>query len=222
MYYNNDHPARFKRRETHLHILVNNAGVMATPYRRTSDGVELQWSTNHFGHWLLTTSLMDIMKASAPARIINVASRAHAHGRFLRNEINPTERSYEKWRVYKHTKAANVLFTRELARRLRGTGVTANCVYPGVANTGITRHLNPIMTTLVPLKMFYKTAYAAAQNTLYLALEPGLEQVNGKYFEEFHMVEVAEHCRDDDMARWLWRESESITAQVVQQRGRRH
>lgn len=185
---------------------------MAPPYKRTIEGVELQWATNHFGHWLLTNLLLDTLKASAPSRIINLTSRSHAQGKFVRNDVNPNEQTYQKWRVYRQTKAANVLFTHELARRLRDTGVTANCVHPGVANTGIMRHLNPIMTSLVPLHFFYKTPKAAAQNTLYLALDPDLEQVSGKYFVDFHAKEAAAHSRDDDLARWLWRESETVTA----------
>lgn len=116
----------FKKIENKLHILINNAGVMAVAERQTTaDGLELQMGTNHFGHFLLTNLLLDLIKSSAPARIINVSSMGHIMGKIEMDDFQ-SEKSYDKWTVYGTSKLANILFSRALAKRLNGTGVTVN------------------------------------------------------------------------------------------------
>lgn len=147
---------RFKNRETKLHILINNAGVMAISERQTTkDGLEMQIGTNHFGHFLLTNLLLDVIKDSAPARIINVSSNAHLFGKIHRNNLQ-METSYASFKAYFQSKLANILFTRELAKRLKGTGVTVNSLHPGVVRTNLVNNLSFVDRMLVPPKMFQK------------------------------------------------------------------
>lgn len=122
---------KFHELESQLHILINNAGIMACPKALTKDGFELQLGTNHLGHFLLTNLLLDVMKASAPSRVVTVSSILHRIGHIKKDDLN-SEKSYWKWSVYGQSKLANILFTRELSKRLAGTGVTANCLHPGM------------------------------------------------------------------------------------------
>lgn len=121
---------RFHSVENNLHILINNAGIMACPKALTKDGFEMQLGTNHLGHFLLTNLLLDLLKASAPSRVVVVSSCLHQIGRIKKDDLN-SEKSYWKWTVYGQSKLANILFAKELARRLQGTGVTVNALHPG-------------------------------------------------------------------------------------------
>lgn len=132
---------KFHTFESELHILINNAGVMACSKAQTRDGFELQIGTNHMGHFLLTNLLLDLLKQSAPARIINVSSLYHVFGRINKSDLN-SEKHYWRWLAYAQSKLANILFTRELARRLEGTDVTANALHPGAVNSDLTRNLD--------------------------------------------------------------------------------
>lgn len=122
---------KFHELECQLHILINNAGIMACPKATTKDGFEIQLGTNHLGHFLLTNLLLDLLKAAAPSRVVVVSSILHRIGRIKKDDLN-SEKSYWKWFVYGQSKLANILFTRELAKRLEGTKVTANCLHPGL------------------------------------------------------------------------------------------
>lgn len=124
---------RFHELESSLHILINNAGIMACPRALTKDGFELQFGTNHLGHFLLTNLLLDRLKESAPSRVVIVSSVLHKIGRIKRDDLN-SEKSYAKWSVYGQSKLAKVLFARELSKRLEGSGVTANSLHPGMSN----------------------------------------------------------------------------------------
>lgn len=126
-----DFSKRFHELESQLHILVNNAGVMACPKSFTKDGFEMHLGTNHLGHFLLTNLLLDILKASAPSRVVVVSSLFHIVGKIRKNDLNG-ERFYFRWFAYASSKLANILFTRELTRRLEGTRVTVNCLHPGL------------------------------------------------------------------------------------------
>lgn len=132
---------KFHTFESQLHILINNAGIMACPKSQTRDGFELQIGTNHMGHFLLTNLLLDLMKQSAPARIINVSSLYHVFGRINKSDLN-SDKHYWRWFAYAQSKLANILFTRELAQRLEGTGITVNACHPGAVNTELTRNLD--------------------------------------------------------------------------------
>jgi NAD(P)-dependent dehydrogenase (short-subunit alcohol dehydrogenase family) len=132
---------KFHAAEDQLHILINNAGVMACPKATTRDGFEMQIGTNHLGHFLLTNLMLDLLKQSAPARVITVSSLYHKFGFIRKNDLN-SEKHYWRWHAYCQSKLANVLFSRELAKKLEGTGVTSNSLHPGCVNTELTRNLD--------------------------------------------------------------------------------
>lgn len=202
---------RFKKCETKLHILMNNAGVMAIPGRQTTkDGLELQIGTNHFGHFLLTNLLLDLLKASAPARIINVSSLAHKFGQINRDDIQ-SEQYYHRWSAYGQSKLANILFTRELAKRLEGTNVTANSLHPGAVATELGRHLGILHYLALPMQVVVKTPRSGAQTQIMLAVDPDLDNVTGKYFADCAIANETKAAQDDDTAAWLWEESERVT-----------
>lgn len=202
---------RFKKRETNLHILINNAGVMAINDRQTTkDGLEMQIGTNHFGHFLLTNLLLDTIKKSAPARIINVSSIGHKWGGINRDDLQ-SEKSYSKWPAYFKSKLANVLFTRELAKRLEGTNVTANSLHPGAVQTELARHLKLIQYLALPFQVFTKTPKSGAQTSIMLAVDPNLKDVTGKYFSDCAVTQESKRAKSDKTAAWLWEVSERIT-----------
>ena len=139
--------ARILEEEPRIDILINNAGVMALPERQlTKDGFEMQFGTNHLGHFLLTNLLLDRIKEAPSARIVNVSSLAHSFGKIDFDNLN-SEKSYGAWQAYGAAKLANILFTRSLAKRLKGTDVTTNSLHPGSINTELTRNLTFIMVS---------------------------------------------------------------------------
>ncbi|XP_023031495.1 retinol dehydrogenase 12-like [Drosophila willistoni] len=200
----------FKAEQTKLHILINNAGVMRCPRNLTKDGFEMQIGVNHMGHFLLTHLLLDVLKASAPSRILNVSSSAHYLGKINSEDLN-SEKSYSEGDAYNQSKLANILFTRELAKRLEGTGVTANAVHPGFVNTELGRYWGPGRVLWPLLTPFMKSPESGAQTTLYAALDPDLDDVSGLYFSDCRPKEVSEAAKDDKTAKWLWTESEKWT-----------
>ena len=137
--------------EPRIDILINNAGVMALPKRNlTKDGFEMQFGTNHLGHFLLTNLLLDRIKEAPSARIVNVSSAAHRQGKMDFDNLN-SEKSYVPWVAYGTSKLANILFTRSLAKRLEGTNVTANSLHPGVINTELARHLSLLIVSIIKI-----------------------------------------------------------------------
>lgn len=132
---------KFHELESKLHILICNAGIMACPRGMTKDGFEAQIGTNHMGHFLLTNLLLDLLKQSAPSRVVVVSSLFHWYGRIKKDDLN-SEKSYNRWLAYGQSKLANILFTRELSKRLEGTGVTANSLHPGGVNTELARDVD--------------------------------------------------------------------------------
>ncbi|KAH8370587.1 hypothetical protein KR093_004266 [Drosophila rubida] len=208
--------ADFKGEQDKLHILINNAGVMRCPHMRTKDGYELQLGVNHIGHFLLTNLLLDLLKKSAPSRIVNVSSLAHTRGAININDLN-SEKSYNEGDAYSQSKLANVMFTRELAKRLEGTGVTVNSLHPGVVDTELGRHmkiLNNLFGRLVLRTLMWpllKTPKSGAQTTLYAALDPELNGVTGLYFSDCKPKKVAPAATDEETGKLLWEESEKWT-----------
>lgn len=190
--------------EEKLNILINNAGVMVCPYGKTADGFEMQIGVNHMGHFLLTYLLLDLIKKSAPARIINVSSMAHSFGSINLDDIN-SEKSYDKQRAYAQSKLANVLFTRSLAKRLQGTGVTTYSLHPGVVQTDLWRHLNgPQQFVMKVVSPFTKSSTEGAQTTIYCAVEPSLENESGGYYSDCAPAKCSSKAQDDDTAQKLW------------------
>lgn len=131
----------FKQERDRLDILINNAGVMRCPRTLTKEGIEMQLGVNHMGHFLLTNLLLDTLKASSPSRIVVVSSLAHTRGEINITDLN-SEKSYDPGTAYKQSKLANVLFTRELAKKIQGSGVTVNALHPGVVDTELMRHMS--------------------------------------------------------------------------------
>ncbi|KAH8325219.1 hypothetical protein KR074_012217 [Drosophila pseudoananassae] len=219
----------FKKEQDKLHVLINNAGVMHTPKTLTKDGFELQLGVNHIGHFLLTHLLLDVLKKTAPSRIVNVSSVSHERGTIKMDDLN-SEKSYSRFGAYEQSKLANVLFTRELAKRLEGTGVTVNALHPGAVNTDIVDSLPSAMKYVAihrfitfiikffvrfiakpAMWMFFKTPKSGAQTSLYAALDPELEKVTGKYFSDCKPKEVSSAAKDEKTAKFLWTESQKWT-----------
>ncbi|XP_006901939.1 PREDICTED: retinol dehydrogenase 13 [Elephantulus edwardii] len=204
---------RIIEEEERVDVLVNNAAVMRCPHWTTEDSFEMQFGVNHLGHFLLTNLLLEKLKASAPSRIINLSSLAHIAGHIDFEDLNWEKRKYDTKAAYCQSKLAIVLFTKELSRRLHGTGVTANALHPGVARTQLGRHtgmhnsafssftLGPIFWLLV------KTPQLAAQPSTYLAVAKELEGVSGKYFSGLKEKAPAPEAEDEEVARRLWAES---------------
>lgn len=200
---------KFHENESHLHILINNAGVMACPKALTVDGFEMQLGTNHLGHFLLTNLLLDLLKASSPSRIVNVSSEGHKLGDIYKKDLM-WDKSYSKYKAYGQSKLANILFSRELAKKLEGTGVTVNSCHPGVVQTELGRHMSESLRKyfIKPLlHPFFKTAWEGAQTQIRLAVDPELENVSGKYYKDCQEVTPSRNARSDEKAAWLWEKS---------------
>jgi NAD(P)-dependent dehydrogenase (short-subunit alcohol dehydrogenase family) len=210
--------AGFLERFDSLHVLINNAGLVLSERTETEEGFESTFGVNHLGHFLLTHLLLDRIKASAPARIINVASRAH---RFARSgldfdDLQLTSR-YGGMKAYARSKLANIYFTRELARRLQGTGVTVNALHPGSVATGFGRDDDvkpPYGWLWVLARPFLRSPQKGAQTSIYLASAPEVEGVTGKYFADSKETEPTAIARDDEAARRLWEASEALVSQA--------
>ncbi|KAH8294534.1 hypothetical protein KR044_007734, partial [Drosophila immigrans] len=206
--------ARFKTEETRLDLLINNAGIMACPRSLTADGYEQQFGVNHLGHFLLTNLLLDHLKQAAPSRIVVVSSVAHLFGRIDRDDLM-SERNYRKLLgAYTQSKLANVLFTRKLSALLEGSGVTVNCLHPGLVRTELNRHFQAPRWFLALLSIvslyFVKSVQAGAQTSLRLALDPALEGRSGDYYADSMRFPLVPWARDKKTANWLWRESERL------------
>ncbi|KAL4657269.1 retinol dehydrogenase 12-like isoform X1 [Arapaima gigas] len=190
--------------EKHINILINNAGVMMCPYAKTADGFEMQFGVNHLGHFLLTYLLVDLIKRSAPARIINVSSMAHSWGTIRLDDIN-SEKSYDTRKAYGQSKLANILCTRSLARRLQGTGVTVYALHPGIVQTELGRHLNtPLKIAWKVVRPFTKNSMQGAQTSIYCAVAPELEKESGGYYSDCAPATCSTDAADDEMAQKLW------------------
>lgn len=203
---------KFHQRESKLHILINNAAVMGCPRTLTKDGFELQFGTNHLGHFLLTNLLLDMLKAGAPSRIVVVSALLHKHGEIKRDDLMG-EISYGKQAAYGHSKLANNLFSHELARKLKNTGVTSNSLHPGVINTELSRHYfsDGLLKTVVRsiASFFLKNCIEGAQTTICLAVDPDLEKVSGKYFNDCEEASESK-AMNEELATWLWKKSEEL------------
>ena len=197
--------------EPRLDVLINNAGVFQCPYMKTEDGFEMQFGVNHLGHFLLTNLLLGLLKSSAPSRIVVVSSKLYKYGDINFEDLN-SEQSYNKSFCYSRSKLANILFTRELARRLEGTSVTVNVLHPGIVRTNLGRHIH-IPLLVRPLFnlvswAFFKTPEEGAQTAVYLASPPEVEGVSGKYFGDCKEEELLPKAMDESVARKLWDISE--------------
>lgn len=183
---------------------------MVNPRCETKDGIEMTIGVNHFGHFLLTNLLLDTLKASAPSRIVIVSSFAHKFGRIDKTDLN-SEKSYNKHRAYCQSKLANILFARELSKRLQRTGVTVNSLNPGFVRSELFRHQSVIRRIMWPFFICFRSTKSGAQTQLMVALEPDLEKVSGKYFDNCKIAAESSAGKDDEMATWLWDRSCELT-----------
>ncbi|XP_072306752.1 retinol dehydrogenase 11 [Eucyclogobius newberryi] len=190
--------------EKSLHFLVNNAGVAICPYGKTADGHEMQFGVNHLGHFFLTFLLLDMLKHSAPSRVINVSSAAHTMGKIQFDDLDG-EKDYHPVRAYAQSKLANVLFTRELAKRMEASGVAVYSVDPGAVNTEITRHMRrPLVDILKTLSFLIKSPADGALTIIYCICNPESQMVNGGYYKDCAGAESCRAGQDDATALKLW------------------
>ncbi|XP_017658413.1 retinol dehydrogenase 12 isoform X2 [Nannospalax galili] len=178
-------------------------GVMMCPYSKTADGFEAHLGVNHLGHFLLTYLLLGRLKESAPARVVNLSSVVHLGGKIRFHDLQG-EKRYCRGFAYCHSKLANVLFTRELAKRIQGTGVTTYAVHPGVVMSEIVRHSFLLCLLWRLFSPFFKSTRQGAQTSLYCALEEGLEPLSGKYFSDCKRTWVSPRARNKKTAERLW------------------
>ena len=214
-----------------LHILINNAALMACPLTRSPNGYEAQFATNHLGHFLLTGRLIPQLKAAAPARVVALSSVGHRLSPIHFDDIHFTQRKYDKWLAYGQAKTANALFALELNRRLSPFGITANAVHPGGIMTGLQQHLTQEEMTAMgwfdkdghPHPIF-KTIAGGASTSVWAATTPELEGKGGLYLEDCNEAEPATpekrtggyqpYIRDEAAAACLWQRSEEMVGET--------
>lgn len=196
-----------EQRTDRLDVLVSNAGVFSARRRETEDGLELTLAVNHLAPFVLVRSLEPMLRSSAPARIVVVASAAHYRGTIAFDDLQ-LERGYGGWRAYCQSKLANVLFTGELARRLPAEDVTVNAVHPGTVATKL------LLRGIVPgwlARPFTRTPEEGARTPLYAATAPDLEGVSGQYFDDCRPKKPSSEAQDEDVSARLWAVSETLT-----------
>ena len=198
---------RIAAEEPHIDVLINNAGNIFIERGVTADGLERTFALNHMAYFVLTHALRERLIASAPARIVNTASNAH-RGNVLDFDDLQFKRGFRGLTAYGRSKLANILFTRELARRLAGTGVTANCLHPGFVSTGIGQRDGGLFAIMVRMSMlFARTPEQGASTIVYLATSPDVAAASGGYYADCRQAVQTHAAQNDDDARRLWEES---------------
>lgn len=206
---------QMRERFPSLHVLINNAGAFFLRRQLNRQGIEMTFALNHLSYFLLTNLLLDRLIASAPARIVVVASGAHNTGAMHFDDLN-LSRGYNGWKAYAQSKLANIMFTYELHRRLAGSGVTVNCMTPGFVATGIGKN-NGVLVRLAlwPLhRLGAQTPEEGARTVIYLAASPEVEGISGKYFIAEKPVPSSPASYDEEIARRLWEASEALVRSV--------
>ena len=199
-----------KSKTARLDILINNAGSVSPKRQVTADGIEQTFAVNHLGYFLLTNLLLDLVIASAPARIVNVSSIGHRQGTLDFEDLG-FERGNGIMKAYTRSKLANVLFTSELARRLEGKGVTVNALHPGAVATHIWSHAPAIARPLLAVaKLFMISPEEGGDRIVYLATSPEVEGKTGGYYEKNRLVTPARLARDATLASRLWTVSNEL------------
>jgi NAD(P)-dependent dehydrogenase (short-subunit alcohol dehydrogenase family) len=209
--------AEFQHTHSHLHLLVNNAGCAYPTRTLTSEGFEATLAVNYLAPFLLTELLLDTLKASAPARIVNVSSAQHANASIEFDNLQG-EKKYANLRNYNQAKLALLLWSYELARRLEGTGVTVNALHPGVTATNFVSGMNGLPAWVMKLgKSLLLTPEQGAQTTLYLATSPEVEGVTGKYFVKSQEKPSSSGSYDQAVGSRLWEVTEQMVTRAAQQ-----
>jgi len=204
----------FKRKYQNLDVLINNAGIMLKKRTLSFDGFEMNFAVHLLAPFLLTNLLLDIIKSSAPSRIINVASAAHKRAKIDFDDLESKNKKYSLFRVYGISKLAEILFTYELSRRLDGTGVTVNALHPGVVNTNLGRDQSKFSQGFA--RAFFKSPEKGAETSIYLASSPEVEGISGKYFVNKEPRRSAEDSYNEEYAKRLWNISVELTGLNIQ------
>lgn len=194
--------------EPRIDVLINNAGAMFTQRQVTEDGLEKTFAVNHVAYFVLTSMLRDRLAAAAPARIVSTASHAHKGAKLDFADLQ-LEREYSGFKAYGRSKLSNILFTRELARRLEGTGITANCLHPGFVNTRFGDNAGPGFGSTVFgfLKKFAISPEKGAETIIYLASADAPAKISGAYFVKCQEAVPSPEARNDESAGRLWQET---------------
>lgn len=205
----------FEASHERLDVLVNNAGLVQSRRTETPDGIEMTLAVNHLAPFLLTNLLLDLLKKSAPSRIVTVSSEAQRRAKIDFDNLQGGRR-YGAFRAYGQSKLANIAFTFELAERLRGTGVTANCVHPGGVNTNFGNNNRSPMTLLFrAIKPFMRSPEQGADTVIYLAALPEAEGMTGKYLADREVISASEDAYEESVRKRLWEVSEELTGLKV-------
>lgn len=200
--------ASFKEQYPRLDVLVHNAGVFTTRRTTTRDGFETTFGVNHLGTFLLTRGLRDVLERSAPARIVVLSSALHYRGHMHFEDLQFERRKFGGTTAYNESKLGNVLFTKALARRLAGTGVTVNAVHPGVVATELARDYPRLLVKL--LHLFFLTPAEGAACSLHVATDPALVTTSGEYFEKSRPKPASAEATDEALQERLWKVSEEL------------
>lgn len=206
--------ATFKQRYDRLDVLVNNAGVVTRERQHSADGFELMFAVNYLAPFLLTNLLQDTLRESVPARIVNVTSMGYKKGQINFDDLQ-SEQDFNHRQAYYQTRLAMVLFTLALARRLEGSGVTANCLHPGIVKTTLSHHYmgNPVFRFFE--QFIAVTPEQGADPSIFLATSPDVEGVTGRYFHKMEAEPLADAARSQGVQERLWEMSERLIAERV-------
>jgi NAD(P)-dependent dehydrogenase (short-subunit alcohol dehydrogenase family) len=207
----------FKQKYQRLDVLLNNAGAFFAKREESLEGIEMTWALNHLNYFLLTDLLLDVLKASAPARIVNVSSGAHTGAKRINFEDVEFKAGFSGWSAYGHSKLANVMFTYELARRLDGTKVTATVLHPGFVATGFGHNNGGVMRSGMAImqKIIAKKPEQGAETSVFLASSPAVEGVTGKYFSSKKETKSSAVSYDVAAQQHLWELSEQMVGAKV-------
>ena len=206
--------AQIAAAEPRIDVLVNNAGAVFSRRQLSPDGLEMTFAVNHMAYFVLTEALRERLVATPGARVVSTASNAHTGGRLDFDDLQSAN-SYSSFRVYGTSKLCNILFTRELARRLTGSGVTANCLHPGFVATRFGDQSGGVIQALAPLaKQFAVTPKQGADTLIYLAASPQVAEMTGLYFYKRKPTSPSTAGQDDAAAGRLWAASEAIAARA--------
>ena len=191
----------FMAKYDRLHLLVNNAGLWESKRKESADGIEMNFAVNHLAPFLMTHLLLDIIKKSAPARIINVSSTAHKYAKMNFDDLEG-KKGWSSMKSYAQSKLANIFFTRKLARELEGTGITVNCLHPGVVSTHLFDKMPRFFRRIFGLFMI--SSEKGAETSIFLATSPEVDEVSGVYFKKKKMAKTTRHAEDMKAADMLW------------------